>query len=1246
MKKYNVGLYFGVVVSLLAATVTLQAGVFTDLHAFASGDPGDGNSPNDTILINGQLFGSTSQGGSSGNGMIYTLGTNGTGFADIHDFGGSDGALPNELLAVNDMLFGTTAFGGDYGNGTIFKMNTNGSGFVVLRSFQTNGLDPAVCFSGLTLNGDTLYGVSAFGGDTNSGTVFKIDTNGMNFAVLHDFTNNPDGASPRCRLVLNGSTLYGTTGGGGTNGQGTIFKLNTDGLGFAVMYHFAGAPAANTPQTGLTLDNNTLYGVATAGGISNAGAVFRIDTGGTGYAIIHSFTNREGSTPAGVVLVTNSLVYGTTQNQGPGPGGTVFRLGPTGANFTVLKNFTNGLTGGGPKGQLVMSGKAVYGVAGVLGPNGGGTVFQLLLAPVISTQPQDQTVAPNTTASFSVDAADEFPVTYQWYFNTNTLLAGQTANTLTLAGVTNGNAGAYTMVVTDNAGSVTSSPAMLTVSSGGTIPNISGQPQSLTRTNGNSATFTVTATSSAGGPTYQWYFNTNTLLGGQTASTLTLSGVTSGNAGAYTVVVGNSIGSVTSSPAVLTVLTLPTINGQPQGLNRTNGDSATFTVAATSNAGGPAYQWYFNTNTLLTGQTGSTLTLSGVTNGNAGAYTVVVGNNIGSVTSSPAVLTVVFPLPTISGQPQNLNRTNGDSASFTVTASTVAGALTYQWYFNTNTLLAGQTGSTLMLSGVTNGNAGAYTVVVANGGGSVTSSPAVLTVVFPLPVITAQPQGLTVTNGDPASFSVTATTVIGTLTYQWYFNTNTLIAGQTGNTYTIPLTLTNNAGAYTVVVANGGGTVTSSPAVLTVSTNSKPIILDQTQDQTVTNGDSAIFTVTAIGRGLLGYQWYTNKVNNPATYIGFGLRTNTPLVTTANTNKQLYYICIVTNSLGSATSSPVFLTVLTTPVITSNPQPATVAAGTTANFTVIAAGATLGFQWYSNNVNTAIGAGLAGQTASTYAFTANTNSNGKYYSVVVTNAFGRATSSPALLTVSTLPFITIQPLPGLVTNGSSLTFTSGAAGPGPLGYQWLLNTNVTVLNATNTTLTVNESNQPGYYSMKVTNSFGSATSSPALLTIISLPYITLQPLGATITNGSPITFTSAASGLGTLGYQWLYQTNALIAGATGTSLTFATANQPGTYSMMVTNLYGAATSSPALLNVVGKPLMLSSAFDKASGSFSFSYVNLAGSVNRLMATTNLANPNAWQAIATNVMATNGIWQVTDPNTARTNAVRLYRFSSP
>ncbi|MBW8864973.1 MAG: hypothetical protein JF609_08635, partial [Verrucomicrobia bacterium] len=126
----------------------------------------------------------------------------------------------------------------------------------------------------------------------------------------------------------------------------------------------------------------------------------------------------------------------------------------------------------------------------------------------------------------------------------------------------------------------------------------------------------------------------------------------------------------------------------------------------------------------------------------------------------------------------------------------------------------------------------------------------------------------------------------------------------------------------------------------------------------------------------------------------------------------------------------------------------------------------------------------------------------------------------------------------------------------------------------------------------------------------------------------------------------LYRTNLLITGATSTSLAFATANQPGAYSMKVTNSVGAATSTPAILTVIGQPLLVTSAFDRVSGSYGFTYVNLAGSTNRLWATTNLINPAAWRAIATNVMVTNGTWQVTDTNTARTNNLRFYRFSTP
>jgi len=197
-----------------------------------------------------------------------------------------------------------------------------------------------------------------------------------------------------------------------------------------------------------------------------------------------------------------------------------------------------------------------------------------------------------------------------------------------LTGVTNGNAGTYTVVVSDNAGSVTSSPAMLTVSSAATVPNIT---RAAAKPHAHQRQFRQLHRrrhQQCGGPTYQWYFNTNTLLSGQTGSTLTLSGVTNGNAGAYTVVVGNSVGSVTSSPAVLTVLSLPNHHRPTAKASR-----APTAIPPASPSRHQQWRAGRRINGILTptpcsaARPAATLTLSGVTNGNAGAYTVVVGNS-------------------------------------------------------------------------------------------------------------------------------------------------------------------------------------------------------------------------------------------------------------------------------------------------------------------------------------------------------------------------------------------------------------------------------------------------------------------------------------------------------------------------------------------------------------------------------------------------------------------------------------------
>ena len=141
-------------------------------------------------------------------------------------------------------------------------MNADGAGFAVLHTFagpidSTEGGSP---MGNLLLVGSTLYGACASGGGVNGGgTVYEIGADGTGYDILHCFLvggyRSGDGANPSCGLCAIGSTLYGVTGAGGSHdgsgltadGGGTIFKINTDGTGYSVLYSFTGGPTDTTP---------------------------------------------------------------------------------------------------------------------------------------------------------------------------------------------------------------------------------------------------------------------------------------------------------------------------------------------------------------------------------------------------------------------------------------------------------------------------------------------------------------------------------------------------------------------------------------------------------------------------------------------------------------------------------------------------------------------------------------------------------------------------------------------------------------------------------------------------------------------------------------------------------------------------------------------------------------------------------------------------------------------------------------
>ena len=352
---------------------------FTNLHNFtATSTPyftnSDGVEPMAKLALSGStLYGTSWTGGGAGDGTVFAVNTDGTGFTTLHSFtppnsSSSDGYAPVAgLILTANALFGTTTFGGSMGLGTVFAVRTDGTGFTNLHGFggDHNGAVPT---AGLILSGNTLYGTTEQGGSYLEGTVFAVSTNGSDFTTLHSFSTlastnasgvhtNSDGASPEAGLILSGNTLYGTTAQGGSSGNGTTYAINIDGTGFTNLHSFTALQRGtnsdgSVPLAGLILSGNTLYGTAEWGGSSGFGTVFAVNTNGTGFTTLHSFTATSGPTPgtnsdgaypwAGLIL-SNNAIYGTAFAGGSGGFGTVFSLSftpqltiiPSGANIIL-----------------------------------------------------------------------------------------------------------------------------------------------------------------------------------------------------------------------------------------------------------------------------------------------------------------------------------------------------------------------------------------------------------------------------------------------------------------------------------------------------------------------------------------------------------------------------------------------------------------------------------------------------------------------------------------------------------------------------------------------------------------------------------------------------------------------------------------------------------------------------------------------------------------------------------------------
>jgi hypothetical protein len=582
--------------------------------------------------------------------------------------------------------------------------------------------------------------------------------------------------------------------------------------------------------------------------------------------------------------------------------------------------------------------------------------------------------------------------------------------------------------------------------------------------------------------------------------------------------------------------------------------------------------------------------------------------------TNDAFLTAIMltvPLPEITTQP--VSQTNGVGLEVTFFIDgTAYPPYSLQWqkgdtnFVGTNLVngenISGATNATLTISNAQTHDSGYYWVVLTNYGGFVTSDIAALSVTIIAPAISVQPPtNQTVGVGSTATLSVTAT---GTppLSYQWQFDGSPLtngvqngaqISGATNATLTITNVQLANTGTYLVIVTNLAGITNSATAVLTVV--AAPVITVQPTNQAMAVGSTANLSVTAAGQVPLRYHWQFNGTNLVNGGRISGATDATLTITNAQTTNTGIYTVVVTNVVGSATSSNAFLNVTNIPpVITLQPTNQTVGAGTNVNLVVTATGtAPLGYQWQTNGVNLVNGGNISGATSNVLTISNVKTNNGGDYSVVVTNIAGITNSATAVLTVVAAPVIFTQPTNYQATAvGSNVTFSVYAIGQAPLSYQWQTN-GVNLVNgsrisgATSNVLIINnaQTSDSGSYTVSVTNLAGSVTSSNAVLNVTNIPpAITMQPTNQAVVVGSTVTMAVTATGTALLSYQWQVNgTNLVnsgqggqISGVTTRQLTIRNVqtNNSGSYSVIVTNLGGSVTSSNAVLTVASSPLIL------------------------------------------------------------------------
>ena len=382
--------------------VNSSTGAFTTLIDFnANGPTNRGSNPQGNLVTDGAgfIWGTTSSGGTSYNGTIYKVNINTGVLTTKADLNVNSGSYPQGGLANDGAgnLWGTTSQGGTSVSGTIFKVNINTGALTTVLNFTGGGgSNPGWSPRGsLTRDGaGNFWGTTAMGGTNNFGTVFKVSIGGGALSTIANFTDSVPGNLGNAALsglASDGNgNFWGTTSAGGSNGCGTVFKVNTSSgaLTTVVDIKRESDEIRGRSLFGSVVNDGTGYfwGTTREGGNSDLGTIFKVDTSSGALTTMVDFggfiPSRRGSRPeAGLVPDGNGFLWGTTSIGGSGSYGTVYKVNINTGALTTVVDFLNqnaAAPGGYPHGELFNDGAGfLWGTTEVGGAHSNGTIFKV-----------------------------------------------------------------------------------------------------------------------------------------------------------------------------------------------------------------------------------------------------------------------------------------------------------------------------------------------------------------------------------------------------------------------------------------------------------------------------------------------------------------------------------------------------------------------------------------------------------------------------------------------------------------------------------------------------------------------------------------------------------------------------------------------------------------------------------------------------------------------------------------------------